>query len=123
MARSRDPKVVADSLGILLTDEHEPRNALALLWQDARMANITLSFVKMHFDELVARLPNGSLANLPAIGDAFCNAVPLDYFFDGRMDKLPGGKRNLAKAVERIQLCSAQKAAQESSLRKFLERY
>jgi alanyl aminopeptidase len=126
MARSRDPKVVADSLGILLTDEHESRNALGLLWQDGRMADVTFAFVKEHFDELLAKLPHGTLGNLSAIGDAFCDEARgalVTNFFAERVDKLPGGKRNLAKTVERIRLCSAQKAAQEGSLRKFLERY
>jgi alanyl aminopeptidase len=126
MARSREAAVVRDSLGIVLTDEHEAREALGLLWQDTRMADLTLAFVKEHFDELIARLPNGSLGNLPALGDAFCDdahRADLEAFFADRVRKLPGGPRNLAKTLERVRLCAAQRHVQGDSLRKFLERY
>ena len=44
-------------------------------------------------------------------------------FFQGRIEKLPGGPRNLAQTLETIDLCIASRTVQEPSVREFLSKY
>jgi hypothetical protein len=44
-------------------------------------------------------------------------------FFTPLVDKYAGAPRNFAQALEGIDLCIAQKTAQEGSVRAFLEKY
>ena len=44
-------------------------------------------------------------------------------FLSGRVEKLPGGPRNLAQTLESIQLCIASRTAQEPSVGEFLSKY
>ena len=92
--------------------------------------NLSFEFVKQHFDELTAGHPNifgndlGSF--LPYSGGGFCDARSRDEFqafFAARVDKFSGAPRNYAQMLEGIDLCIAQKAAQEASVRAFLEKY
>ena len=91
---------------------------------------MSFEFVKQHFDELTAGHPNifgddvGSL--LPRSGGSFCDAESRDRyqaFFAPLVDQFPGAPRNFAQVLESIDLCIAQKTAQEGSVAAFLEKY
>jgi alanyl aminopeptidase len=63
---------------------------------------------------------------LPLIGGEFCDPAhrrEVAEFFQERASKLPGGPRNLAQALEGIDLCVASRAAQEPGVREFLKGY
>ena len=126
MATFRDPAIVRDALAILLTDELDPRIALELLFQDERMQEVVFDFTRKNFDALAARVPGELRGDLPYVGEPFCDEgrrAEVDSFFKDRVAKLTGGPRNLAKALERITLCSALRRAQEASLASFLKKY
>jgi alanyl aminopeptidase len=92
--------------------------------------SLSFEFVKQHFDELTAGHPNifgddvGSL--LPRSGGSFCDVESRDRyqaFFAPLVDQFPGAPRNFAQVLESIDLCIAQKTAQEGSVAAFLEKY
>ncbi len=126
MAGFRDPAIVREALGIVLGDEHDVRDATGLLFEDPRLQDVTLGFVKQRFDALVAHLPSDFVGNLPYVGEPFCDEAhraDVEAFFKDRVGKLLGGPRNLAKVLERIRLCGALRRAQEGSLTAFLKKY
>ena len=126
MASFRDPAIVREALGIVLTPEQDVRDATGLLFEDARMQEVTFDFMKQRFDTLVQRLPSDFVGRLPSLGDPFCDEehrADVEAFFKDRAPKLLGGPRNLAKVLERIRLCTALRRAQGGSLSRFLEKY
>jgi cytosol alanyl aminopeptidase len=83
-------------------------------------------FVQAHFDAIVARMPRETTAGIVTVGDGFCDTASekdVKAFYESRVEKLPGGPRNLAQTLESIQLCIASKAAQEPGVREFLKGY
>ena len=63
---------------------------------------------------------------MPFSGGALCDAPSRDRvqsFFTPLVDKFSGAPRNLAQVLEGIDLCIAQKTAQEPSVKAFLEKY
>ncbi len=126
MSAFRDPEIVKASLEVVLGDEHDVRDVTGLLFQDARVADVSYGFVKQRFDALVARLPSDFSGALPLVARPFCDGDrrgDVEAFFKDRAAKLLGGTRNLAKVLERIQLCVAQRREQEASLATFLKKY
>jgi alanyl aminopeptidase len=84
------------------------------------------TFLKANYDALMASSPRESTGYAPYAGIGFCDAAgrrEVEEFFKGRIDKLPGGPRNLSHVLESIDLCVAARAAQESSVREFLAKY
>jgi alanyl aminopeptidase len=91
---------------------------------------LSFEFIKQHFDELMAGSPsifgNDLGSFLPYSGGAFCDAQSRERFrafFAPLVDKYSGAPRHFAQVLEGIDLCIAQKAAQESSVKAFLEKY
>jgi alanyl aminopeptidase len=91
---------------------------------------MSFDFIKQHFDEIMAGRPSifgtDLGAYLPFVGGSFCDAQSRDRysaFFAPLVGKYSGAPRNFAQVVENIDLCIAQKAAQESSVKAFLEKY
>jgi alanyl aminopeptidase len=125
MASFRDPALVREGLSLFLSKELDPRDAMPLLFQDERMADVTFAFVKEHYDAIIARLPGELAADAPHLADGFCTAhdrADVDAFFKGRVEKLTGAPRNLAQVLERIGLCSAQRDLHAASLASFLKK-
>jgi cytosol alanyl aminopeptidase len=126
MASFRDPAIVREALGVVLTTEQDVRDVTSLLWQDQRVQDVTYGFIKQHIDALTARLPTDFTGNLPYAGEPFCDEAhraDVAAFFKDRAAKLLGGSRNLAKVLEKIHLCAAQKKEQAPSLAKFLAKF
>jgi alanyl aminopeptidase len=119
----RDPAIVRDALALVLSDELDPREATWHIRQDERMLDLSLDFIEKHFDELDARLPKEAMGFLPLAFSNMCDAKDRDAVarvFQGRVERLLGGPRNLAQALEAISLCDARRRAEEPSLRAFL---
>ena len=82
--------------------------------------------VQSNYGVLVARMPREATGIMPYYALNFCDAAhrrQVAEFFEGRVEKLPGGPRNLAQVLEEIDLCIALSAAQEGSVREFLKAY
>jgi alanyl aminopeptidase len=123
MGALRDPALARAAREIALTGEHDARDAVAVVIGDPLAAEPAYAFMKEHFDAMLERLPGEWLGRLPRVVEPFCDEArraDAEAFFKPRAEKLPGGPRNVAKAVEKIHLCSALRAAQEKSLGAFL---
>ncbi len=83
-------------------------------------------FAKANFDAIVARMPRETTGQIAYVASGFCDAArekDAKSFLTGRVEKLPGGPRNLAQTLEGIQLCVASRTAQEPSVGEFLSKY
>ena len=83
-------------------------------------------FTKANFDAIVARMPRETTGGIAYVASGFCDAAmekDAKSFLSGRVEKLPGGPRNLAQTMEGIQLCIASRTAQEPSVGEFLKGY
>jgi alanyl aminopeptidase len=122
-----DPQLVAEAYALYLAPASEAREANTMFFagfgEDAS-GPVAWRFLTEHYDAILAKMPEFSTGYLPYAGESFCDADrrrELDEFFRTRVEKLPGGKRNLAQVLERIDLCIAARSAQEASIREFLK--
>ncbi len=94
---------------------------------DSELGRATLwDFVKKNYDAVVARMPRETTGQIAYVASGFCDAErakDAKAFFESRIDKLPGGPRNLAQVLETIELCTAARAAQEPGVGEFLKGY
>jgi cytosol alanyl aminopeptidase len=128
MARFRDPDVVRGALPIALSDEFEPAVSFELIrgathWAATRL--IAYEFVKANFDVLSGRLPEDMVAHLPDIGATLCDGgrrSDVESFFKERNSRFPDGPHCLARALERMQVCSAIREKQAPAVATFLSR-
>jgi alanyl aminopeptidase len=82
-------------------------------------------WLQANFGALLARLPATARGRLPIWGAFFCSedrAQEAKRFFAPRMDRLPGGPRNLERALEINLLCAARVRAHGESARAFFAR-
>ena len=123
LASFRDPALARASLDLFLDPALDARLVTTLLFRDDGAEDVTLAFLEQHFDAVVARLPGETRGDLPWIVGAVCDdqrRARAEVFFEGRVGALTGGRRTLAKVLERIALCSAQQRAHQASLSAFL---
>jgi alanyl aminopeptidase len=129
LAGFRDPEIARKAVSLVLTDEFDVRDAMRILQTAQRNREnrrMIYDFVKQNYDALAARLPKQSTRSLirPAVG--LCDATlrsDAGDFFGPRMAKLPGGPRDYNQAMEQLDLCVTQRAAQRPSIVAFLEKY
>jgi mevalonate kinase len=123
------PEIAKMALLIVLTDEFDSRQSLAILRaarQSPTTRDLAYDFVKQNWDALIAKLPADFGAYMPNVASAFCDEQhrhDAAAFFEGRSTKYTGGPRNLAQTLEGIDLCVAYKKVQQPSLVEFLARY
>jgi len=132
MANFRDPAIVKQRLGLLLTGEFDLREVMTSFFSapSPQTRRIPFEFVRDNLDAILKILPRevGSdyAAYLPMVGGGFCNATDraeLAAFFQPKVEAYSGGTRMLAQALERVDLCIARRAALGPSLTEFLKRY
>ena len=87
-------------------------------------------FVKANVDAIAGKIPAGSTFgfadSLPFVGSNFRDeksAQEPKAFFDPKVDRFAGTRRNLAQVLEGIRICKAYKAAQQDSVADFLKKY
>jgi hypothetical protein len=92
--------------------------------------SLPFEFVKANYDAITAKIPAGSTfgigAFLPFVGGLFCDeksGEELKAFFEPKVDRFAGTRRNLAQTLEGIRICTAYKAAQQDSVVEFLKKY
>ena len=96
----------------------------------ASTRKLAFEFLKANFDQVVAKMPTGGGFDfgsvLPQTGASFCDTesrTELQTFFKPRVDKFVGAPRALDQVLESVDLCIANKAAQEPSVVSFLQKY
>jgi alanyl aminopeptidase len=127
----RDPSVVPAALALTLSPDFDARESIAVLREAAREGDqVTregaLAFLKANFDRLAERLPRDDPAWFPWLASRFSDAAhraEVEAFFKDRAANYAGGPRELAQALEVIQLRTALKASQQESVNDFLKSY
>ncbi|HEX5659153.1 MAG TPA: ERAP1-like C-terminal domain-containing protein, partial [Polyangiales bacterium] len=116
LANMRDPELAKRSLGLTLDEKLRTNERLVpLLVQLGQRETRASAFawLKDNFDGLIAKL--GAHGGNDVIGAtaSFCSteaAQEVEQFFSPRVDKVPGGPRELALTLETIRACAAIKA-------------
>lgn len=92
--------------------------------------HIPFNFLKTHYDQIMKERPTGGGfdfgGELPQVGATFCDAQSRDAlksFFEPRIGNLTGGPRTLSQVLESIDVCIAQKQAEQPSVESFLKDY
>jgi cytosol alanyl aminopeptidase len=129
MGSFRDPAIAKAACAMILTDEFDNRESIAILFaarSSPQTRDIAYAFVKQNWDVLVDKLPTDSGAFLPFIARHYCDAQHLsdaEAFFKDRSTKYAGGPRNLSQVLEGISLCAANREANQSSVAAFLKKF
>jgi len=123
----RDPALVKATLTLLQTSSVDPREFLRPMlrepmeWPVPR--EIVFEEVAHNFDRFASYLADRSVGYLFVVGASFCDArhrAEVQAAFGPLAEKVLGGKRDLAQALEAVDLCIAEKAVQESSISRYL---
>ena len=104
--------------GALRANEIGPLFRAQLNEPNAR--NDAWRFVRDRYADLVARMPPRHTARLPRSFAVFCDAgmaKPIAAVFEPYADDVPGGRRELNKALESLNNCSARSAVERSGVR------
>lgn len=115
------PALAARARALALGPDVRIGETVRILWSQSGQPETraaTWTWIQESFDPLVAHLSERAQGELPWLASGFCDPAHADElatFFQGRIERLPGGPRNLAGAVEAIRLCAARVAAQRAS--------
>ncbi len=128
MGSFRDPTIERDAMSLLLSNEFDIRQALGLFagLGSAETHDVAYDFVKQNWDVLMTKLPTEIAGFVPFVAAGYCDAghrADAEAFFKDRAAKYPGGPRNLAQVLEGIDLCIANKTANEAGVVEFLKKY
>ena len=128
LGAARAPELSARARALALSPDVRIGETMRLLWRqvdDEATREATWQWMQANFDALVAHLPERDAGELPWLASGFCDdahAAAVEAFFAPRIDKLSGGPRNLAGAIEAIRLCAARVAAQKTSAMEFFRK-
>ncbi len=112
---TREPALRERLLGLVIDPEsglrtNEVFSPLRGLQHDAAGRELVWTWLQAHYDAILARMGPHMAGYLPYVAVSQCSAeraAEVQAFFADRMEATHGGPRNLAKAVERIELCAA----------------
>jgi alanyl aminopeptidase len=133
MGSFRDPAAIVAGMNALTGGDIPFIQGSSLLFTGQGQEStrkLAFEFLKAHWDQVVAKMPTGGGfdfgADLPRVGRSYCDASlrdELKSFLAPRVDKFLGAPRALDQTVEAIDLCIANKAAQEPGVAGFLAKY
>ena len=122
-----EPALAARARGLLLDARLDSRETIAPILgrqsHDPQLAQSALDFVAQHDAALRKRMTKVAEANLPEVLGGGCSkerAERLRQQFGPAAAQLDAGPALLAKAVQRIELCSAYREAQSGELQRLL---
>lgn len=133
MGSFSDPRIARAAMELVLKPDFDLREASSLMLGPGgvpEVRSLPFEFVKANYDAITAKIPAGSTfgigAFLPFVGGLFCDeksGEELKAFFEPKVDRFAGTRRNLAQTLEGIRICTAYKAAQQDSVVEFLKKY
>lgn len=134
MVSFRDPAAIDAGFQAVLSGDVALADGFPLLLAGGSASpgtrKLPFQFVKAHFDQIMSSHPsifgNDLGSFLPRVGQSFCDAQSrseLQAFFTPLVDKYAGAPRTLAQVLEGIDLCVANKVAQEPGVAAFLGKY
>jgi alanyl aminopeptidase len=133
MISSRYPRALDLGMQAVLSKKVPLANGFPLLIGARGMPfydRLHFDFAKAHFDELMKDHPSifgfdfGSF--LPYVGAGFCDTgsrTELQAFFEPVVSRYTGAPRILTQVLEGVDLCIANKKAQQPGVIEFLKRY
>jgi len=133
MSAFRDPAVLTEGMNDVVNGTVPFLEGGAMLFagrNEPATTKLSFEFIKSHWDQIVQAMPTGGGFDfgsvLPDTGASFCDAASrseLKSFFEPRVNKFVGAPRTLDQVIEGVDLCIANKAAQESGVAAFLSKY
>jgi cytosol alanyl aminopeptidase len=121
-----NPHLLQQAFELVLSDRFDIRESTAILSSASDIpghAPAVQAFIRGHYAALVERLPEHFGAKFAQWGHNLCSPHDRDAFerfFSERIAGLQGGARNLAQALETIDICVASQATQQHRLKRFL---
>ncbi len=125
----RDPALAVRGLALLFDpaiDIREATTALSLANGASPPRRETHAFIAEHFDALAARVDRDAPGTWPRYAAGLCDAADraaVEAFWQPRADRYAGAGRNLAQALEAIDLCVRMRARERPSVVSALDRY
>ncbi|MBV8903159.1 MAG: ERAP1-like C-terminal domain-containing protein [Acidobacteriia bacterium] len=133
MGRFQDPAALEAGMQAVISGEIPFMEAVGLLFAGQtsdKTRKLAFDFMKSHFDEIAKKRPTGGGFDagsiFPYVGASFCDAQSRDElksFFASKVDQFTGAPRVLQQVLESIDVCIANKDAQEPSVIAFLKHY
>jgi alanyl aminopeptidase len=127
LASTRDPALLGRALDLSLDPrlrQNERLTIVGALLGTLETRDVAWTWLTAHFDALVPMLPDRYAGFVPRFYKV-CDPTRADalrVFFTPRVDKLTGGPRNLALALETADQCAARVAAQQASVDRYERR-
>jgi alanyl aminopeptidase len=125
IARVRDPKLAARARELIFDPRVHSDEVFEVLFPAAGPIETRAAFFAWfseNIDKVIERVSLKSSRPLPFLGASFCEgarAEEVKALFEPRIAKVDGGPRNLAAALEHIELCAARRAAHIEGVRAF----
>jgi alanyl aminopeptidase len=123
-----EPKLVSQAMALMLTDQFDLREAFGLMqggFQSPATREIAYRFMVDNFDAISNKLPPTFRPYMALTLVALCDEArkaEAEKFFRPRIEKLEGGPRILAQALEQLSLCAAGKKARTPGVIAFLKK-
>lgn len=124
-----DPALAPRALALVLGSELELRDSLWIVFSllhERSTRDVAYAFVKLHFDEMMARSSGFERPYLFKMTEVFCDAgrrADAEAFFGPRAKTVDGAARVLANSLETVSLCEASRKAALPELEAFLKKY
>ncbi len=114
----------------LLLDTGFDIRELTTAMRDAHYANpprrATHEFIAANFDAFAGRVSRDAPGGWPMYAERLCtekDRADVEAFWRDRVAKYPGGERNLAQALESIELCARLRTEQQKGVAAFLAKH
>jgi cytosol alanyl aminopeptidase len=122
----RDRSLAAEAANLMLAGAFDPQDALHILagqLENDDLRASALTWLDHNYDALAARGARDNFDRLPGWAEGACTPGERKLFVAALADRMPyvdGGPRSYAKALERIDLCIANRDAQAPALTAWL---
>jgi alanyl aminopeptidase len=129
LASFADPALVKAAEDLALAGEFDVRDGGGLFMagmDDPATREQAWTFVKAHFDELAAKLRDDEKSWSLGVARSFCDAehrADAEAFFKERAAKINGGPQALARTLESMDECIAQRARNAPEIATFLKKF
>ncbi|HWU89133.1 MAG TPA: ERAP1-like C-terminal domain-containing protein, partial [Kofleriaceae bacterium] len=124
-----DPKITTQAMALILSDQFDLREGVGLMqggFANRATRPTAYKFVVDNYDAISNKLPEPYRPYLAFTVVALCDddrKAEAEKFFRPRIEKLDGGPRVVAQALEQLSLCSAAKKAQTPGVVAFLKKH
>ncbi len=122
----RDPALVQEALALVAGDAFDVRETMSILYTafyTPESRSQAWAFYRSHFDALSSRMRSDELNGLIEMVGDLCDEplrAEAEAFLRPRVEKIEGGPRSLARALESMQLCIASERRNQPSVREFI---